>query len=242
MIKFIIGGIGSGKTITAVKEMVHSDMPCFTNITIKHKNIIRLKVEHIVRKEVIGVTAKGKQIIDLKINWDFWNEQIKKYKKFNIVIDEAHNIINSRRSMSKWNILFSTWLTQIRKIIGDSEHNHLYMVSQRLNSLDLVGRDLVNEIIYCQKIPLAVYDGEIEQYIPITTDTEVYENSRKKIKELQIINIIKTVFCGEDCVEMFLYFKGGYKSYNYRTRFLANDYFKFYDTYQIVQFGEGVYL
>lgn len=218
MIKLIIGGIGSGKTLSAVKEIVDNNKPCFVNFEVNHPKAIRLKEEHIIKKVEIdqGCYKDGREKpkkYNYEVNWDFWNDYINTHGSFDIYIDEAHNVLHSRRSVTKWNVLFTMWLSQIRKILTSLEGNHLYLISQRITGIDVVARELAGEIIYvsCQKF-----------------DNEVW--------------IFKTYFTGQFCMESFAAFFGGSKSYSYRSYFYGCPYFKYYNTHSIVNFGEKVYI
>lgn len=232
MIKLIIGGIGSGKSLSAVKEIVSRDCPVYCSFDVKSKNVIRLKVEHIIKTEIIGYKKDGTPKKELKVNWDYWNEHID--EGFDIMIDEVHNILHSRRSMTKWNTLFSMWLAQIRKILGQSEQNHLYLISQKAERIDVSARDLANEIIYVEKQTQAEF---------IDTNTYDSRNKRYTRKLINKIIIIKHFFLGTYCLEKFYgYLNGDDKSEDYSTYFVGNPYFQFYDSYALTTFGEEAYL
>ena len=227
MIKVIIGGIGSGKTLTTVKEIITRNKNCYVNFDIKYRGATRLKESHII-KETLHEKGKPK----LSVNWEFWNKLIREGKQFDIYIDEAHNVLNSRRSMSTWNNLFTSWITQIRKLLGSSEQNHLYLITQRLNSLDLVVRDLCHLIIYCNKIQSTE-----------KSTTTIIENGRIKEKKLPNTWIIKTIFFGNYCIDKFNAFIENQSELNDgKTIFLGNPFFKYYDSFSLVTFGESVYI
>lgn len=231
MIKLIIGGIGSGKTLSAVKEIAHRPNKVYISFPVKLKNTIRLKTDHIITTEILGYNQKGEAKKQLKVNWDYWNKH--KSDGFDIMIDEVHNLLHSRRSMSKWNTLFSMWLAQIRKMLGDSEKNHLYLISQKAERIDVSARDLAQEIIYVSKqqskelIKTKIYDSRAKRY---------------KTKLLPKTYIIKTVFTGTYCLEKFYSYLNGEDSEDYQTMFLGNKYFQYYDSYALTNFGEDVYL
>ena len=214
MIIAIIGGIGSGKSVTTVKEILNKNRKCFVNFDIKSNNAVRLKVEHII-KDDITLTANGKEIHNQSVNWDFWNKE-KDKGSFDIYIDEAHNIFNSRRSQTKFNMLFSLWITQVRKLFGDKEDRDLYLITQRLSALDVVARDLAGKIIYCKKI------------MPEATKN---------------VYIIKYTFQGTYCTDKFEAFSCGLteKADNI-SFFYANPFFKYYNSHQLISFGNQVYL
>lgn len=190
---------------------------------------MRLRKEHIIKDYEVQ-DSNNKTKTELKINWDFWNKALKKYGHYHLFLDEIHNIVHSRQSMTKWNVMMSIWISQIRKILGDSEKTHIFLVSQRLKRIDTAFRDLLHKIIYCQKY-------QTKQLMR----TAVYDNQGKLIyKMLPVTWVIQYHFLGENCNERYEQFRAGYKTYKYRTGFIANPYFQFYDSYQI--FGETAYL
>ena len=150
MIIILLGGIGSGKTLSAVKEITDNDQYALTNFNLKNmKNYHRIKVSNILKKY-----TNEKDKPDFKVNWEFWEKVRKKHKNYSIYLDEIHNIIHSRRSMSKVNILMSKWVSQIRKILSDSPNNHLYLISQTLRKIDIDFRDLAQIFIWCRKFDI----------------------------------------------------------------------------------------
>jgi len=143
MIIILLGGIGSGKSLSAVKEIIDTNQYALTNFNLMGiKNFHRIKFADIIKKEKKG----------LKVNWEFWEDVRRKHKNYSIYLDEIHNIIHSRRAMSKTNILMSKWVSQIRKILSDSPNNHLYLISQTMRKIDVDFRDLAQIIIWCKKI------------------------------------------------------------------------------------------
>ena len=230
MIKLYLGGIGSGKSISIVKEIVESEQPFYTNFRIYNaKNSKRLKINDIItKKEKDDKKSKGKDVV----NWKFWRGEIQKFRNFNIAVDELHNLMHSRRSMSKFNILMSMWIAQIRKVCGSSEKTHFYAISQELERIDISVRDLANLIVWCRKV-------ETKQKITTT----VRENGRLFKKEMPMVWIVRYYFLGSDCTRRYSLFRwNGEKSYNFRTKFLANEYFSHYDSYELIDFGESEYL
>lgn len=141
MIICFLGGIGSGKSLSLVKEIQNRDQFLFTNFELKnYKQYQRIKFADVFQE-------KGEKQYD--VNWAFWNEQALKHKGYSIALDEVHNLINSRTSMSAMNILMGKWVSQIRKILSDSEDNHLYLISQTLRKIDVSFRDLIHLFCVC---------------------------------------------------------------------------------------------
>lgn len=200
MIIIYTGTIGSGKTVRAVREIFQTQSKnriTFTNFEVKGiKNIHRLKWNNIIEQ----VDEKN-----FKVNWGFWNKMRKKYKNFSIFLDEAQSIIHSRSAMTVKNKLMTIWVSQIRKILNDSPVNHLYIISQRINRIDIAFRELADLIIHHQRIKI----GD------------------------------KTVIVGYYFHSLYEYdiFAPFFKDY-----FLANPFFKYYDTTKIVKFGETEYI
>lgn len=232
MIRIMLGNVGSGKTISAVREIERSPYKVFTNIAMNHPNVIRLKYAHIITTKKIGETKSGKDINKLVVNWAFWKKQLKELKYFHIYIDELHNIMPSRRSMSQQNILMSQWVAQIRKITGSSESANFVVMSQELQRIDITIRDLAHEIIFCQKV----------ERFPFT---KTKARDGKKIKEVMLPQtfIMHTYFGGEGNVQRYWQWRDmGRKSYDRRSYYYANPFMKYYDSYELVEFGESEYL
>lgn len=222
MIIIIVGGIGSGKTLSAVKDIIQRDQLTFTNFQLfQTRKIKRLKYEHLFFKD-----EKSKK---MKLNFSFWNELTKKYGGFDIVLDEFHNVMSSRRAMSKRNVLLSDWLSQIRKILGQSEKNNLVLITQKLRRIDVNSRDLAHLCIYCMK-----------RELPIKIETMVKEHGRKKLKLLPVVMIYRFYF---DSPESLLHFQEtGARTYFRMTRFIANDYYQFFNSYELIDFGSEEYV
>lgn len=218
MIVIYTGGIGQGKTLSVVKDIIDRKNPSYTNFDLnKIKNITRLKVDHLFKEDPENNKKKT-------LNYDYWRQRIKK-GGFDIYLDEFHNIMNSRRSMSKTSVLMSDWLSQIRKILGDSEKHNLYLLTQKLKRIDVNSRDLATIAIKCEK-----------QQIPsVLIPTEVRENGKLITKRLPLTIIYKRYFRGSDALNNFEEF-GVDKSIQ-TTRFIANPYYKFFNSYELVEFG-----
>jgi len=113
--------VGSGKTISVIKDLAENKdnkfyPVTFSNIKTKGLNNILITKDMLIKKEVTGTKRNGEETYKLTFNIEFWEEQKAKYGSFNIVIDEAHTIYNSRKAMSKQNIILGDFLALIRKI------------------------------------------------------------------------------------------------------------------------------
>lgn len=185
MIIIILGGIGSGKTLSAVKDIVDNKQYALTNFKLKNiRNYHRLKISDILVKEEKKY----------RVNWEFWENVRSSHKNYSIFLDEIHNIIHSRRSMSSVNIQMSKWVSQIRKILADHPTNHLYIISQTVRKIDVDFRDLAQIVILCRKYQLGYRTIIRQTWFNGMRD---YEIGRKKLM---------TKFYGN---KYFKYFKTG---------------------------------
>lgn len=150
MIIAFIGGIGSGKTVSVIKEIVSKKGFPLTNFRLKKCHYHRLKYDDLLRYD----RDKNGKVILKGVNWEFWENLRKEHMHFSIYLDEVHNIISSRTSMSKRNIYLSQWISQIRKVLSDSANNHLYIITQTPRKLDVNFRELTHVVIACKKIEL----------------------------------------------------------------------------------------
>lgn len=149
---FVANGIvihNSGKTACEVREMMMNRnlRRTFTNIQTKLDNQVTLTPDMIIKRDAIGQKRDGTPVFDYTLNVDFWkglNEPI------NVVLDEAHSILNSRRSMSKTNIIMTDWLALVRRVLGgtDSGYGELVFITQLPNRLDSIARDMATQVRY----------------------------------------------------------------------------------------------
>jgi len=152
-IRIYSGSVGAGKSLSAVRDIVLnvSNRTTYSNIrTYGVKNNILIKPEMIIKKEIDRVMKKkstGEEVTIYKksLNIDFW-KNIKEC--IDVVIDEAHTVFSSRRSMSKQNILMSEWLALIRRVLGsaDGEIGNLILITQMVGKIDLNARDMCNQV------------------------------------------------------------------------------------------------
>ena len=149
MIRLSLGNVGSGKTLMEVREMMidPSKKLTFTNIQTKIPHAKLISPQMIVKKVPLVSGRDGKMKYDLKLNVEYW-KAIK--EPINVVIDEAHIILNPRRSMSKVNVVTTDWLAMIRRVLGQAEsgEGNLVLITQLWNRLDVVARDMATQIRY----------------------------------------------------------------------------------------------
>jgi hypothetical protein len=182
MIIIIIGGIGQGKSLTAARMIAQSKNFAYTNFKVKEKlPYHRLNFQDIF---LFATNEKTSKKTIMGINFDFWNTALKK-KNFSIYIDEVHNYFHARTAMTKLNIWFSKWYSQIRKVLQDSEQNHLVLITQSLRKIDIDARELASIIIECHKysanniviIRLSYYDGAQNYELGRKSKIEVFEGN-----------------------------------------------------------------
>lgn len=187
MIISIVGGVGSGKSVTAVKSILEDNekgITVYTNfgIDIPHYNI---SIDEINKYPVYK--EEGKQ---------YWLEKFSG-KQIAIYIDEASSWMDARSSMTTNNKNVTAWISQIRKMLGGNETSHLYIISQLRKQIDVRSRDLTHISIHCSKKFKGKYEGQPK--VVIKNTIIIHETSK----------IIKTSF-------------------------IANPYFKLYDTHELI--------
>ena len=158
MIVMMLGLQGSGKTACCVREICTdaSGRTYFSNIMTKGiRNNILIKPDMIVEKHPIIDAKTGNVLIkkgvpqyNMTVNKDFWKSAEIKYKGLNIIIDEAHSILNSRRSMSKSVQVILDWISLLRRVLGSTEsgYGRLYLVTQIERRLDIVPKEMTTQV------------------------------------------------------------------------------------------------
>ena len=143
MIRLILGKMGSGKTASVVREMCLNidDKITYSNIIIKNNKkypfIKQIKRDMIITK-------------DKTFNKEYWIELSKKNKAINVVLDEAHTLIDSRRFMSKENKIMMDFIALLRRVLGDSGdgYGELILITQLGRRLDIISRELATNVQY----------------------------------------------------------------------------------------------
>lgn len=155
MIRIFLGNVGSGKTACAVREMFKEDhRKTYSNIKTKMEHQIDINPSMIIQKEVVDTkknkkTGEENPVYQYKLNLDYWKKISKKEKNgINVVLDEAHSIINARRGMSKVNIIMTDWLALLRRILGETEAGigNLTFITQLPNRIDIIARDMATQV------------------------------------------------------------------------------------------------
>lgn len=224
MIITMSGGVGSGKTISAVRQAIieAEDNLVITNFKIKKlKNYYRLKKGDIL-KDVSGHPRKKEFVV----NWEFWE----KHKNCDIFLDEVHNLINSRNSMSLENRKYSEWIAQIRKVWGASgDQNYLdAMRKMNNNTFNKYHQKIYsrsNNIFFITQKPRKI-DVNIKDLV------HVHIQCSKKVINGKTF-IFQSHFLGDDNLSGVEMMEMGVKPKI--SFFYANPYFKRYDSYEIVK-------
>lgn len=138
MIKCFIGDIGSGKTLSLIRDIYKNHYlkgnTIYTNVGIKFPN------------------QKNVKLMDKDFLKQF-SEKSVELQNACVIIDEAHIFMDSRRSMSSRNIAFTKFVTQSRKKSVD-----LYITTQdkspehfmKSGQVELRIRKLTDQIIFCE--------------------------------------------------------------------------------------------
>ena len=232
MIRAYIGGVGSGKSISAVRFMVKRGVKTFVNFEVHVPFAERIKKDYIIQSNEIINEKSGKVVkTEKSVNWKFWKEAIKKYGGYDFVLDEVQQLVNARRAMSRESILLTMWFAQIRKIMGSTEQHEIVLISQRISKIDVAWRDLIHEVVITQKV-------EMKKRIP----TRLWENGKIVTRLIPEIRIINFHFLGDSCLSNAEGHMMGMKCHSYKDWFVANSYMQYYDSYSIVEFGSDDYV
>ena len=232
--------MGSGKTACMVREIIKNidDKINYTNIKIFNKKAryVLINRDMIIKKELLSTTKKGEPNYKYMLNEEFWKNLRKEKKYINVILDEAHTLVDSRRAMSKENKIMMDFIALLRRILGDSDSDYgeLILITQLGRRLDVIARDLVNNVHYhichykkrCNKCKFAIYENneqlEKMKICPVC-------NNNKFIKS----NFIIEKFEFENVEKCSIWIDTGIK--NYFKHYYITDiekYFKFYDTFQ----------
>jgi len=144
----------SGKTACAVREIFkdHLRIKTYSNIITSLPQQITISKDKIVKKEIVDYkknkkTGEDKPIYEETLNIDYWKQL---NEPINVILDEAHTILNSRQAMKKQNILVTQWLALIRRVLNQGEglSGDLTFITQLPNRLDIIARDMATHVRY----------------------------------------------------------------------------------------------
>ena len=93
-------------------------------------------------------TGEQEPVYEIKFNVDFWKEIAEKEGSINVGLDEAHSLLNSRRSMSKRNIIMTDFLALLRRILGNdpSGYGELTPITQLERRIDVIAKEMATNI------------------------------------------------------------------------------------------------
>ncbi len=157
MIRISLGNIGSGKTVCEVREMFLSQNKrlTYSNIKTKIPNQIDINAGMIIKEKIINykknkLTGKQEPVYKHELNLDYWKKVSSKPVGISVVLDEAHSIMNARRSQSKINIIISDWISLVRRVLGEDStgSGDLVLISQLPRRLDAIAREMATQIRY----------------------------------------------------------------------------------------------
>lgn len=247
MIRIFTGNVGSGKTADAVMEMAQKQRLTYTNIATKLKNCHDLKPENIINRTEVGQKkTKGSDIVQpiykMSLNVDFWKNIP---KPCDVVLDECHSILSSRRSMSNTNRIISEWLSMLRRALNESgsRTGHLTLITQRYMSIDENARNLATQIRHhvCHWItrcPRCLFQFEESSQMPEIAEECPACLSEKITRTGHMIEILKF-----DSEESYLAWKidGTDTAYDHYQINNISRYFPMYNTLQWDNLFNGYY-
>lgn len=235
MIICICGGVGTGKSITAIHYLFSACKAdgILTNFNVKNnKNVYRLKREDVIQEQSTIPEGCKKPVTKKSVNWDFWAE----HRNCDVFLDEVHNLISSRNSMSTSNRVFSEWVSQIRKVWSQSGDTNLIETIKRLDNT--IFNKIWTEALSRSRNLYYISQTERKTDINFRELTQVLIRCRKIIIDNKTIIINYIWFAGDygDAFEAELL---GIKPKIHV--FLADKYFSKYDSYEIIR-SQGEYL
>ena len=103
-----------------------------------------IKKEHIFSEQVIRIKKTGEPEIKLVLNANYWKELKQKEPTTTVILDEAHTLLNPRRSMSKKNEVMGDFLALLRRIVGTSSlgQGELILITQLERRLDVIAKEM----------------------------------------------------------------------------------------------------
>ena len=228
MIYIIVGGVGSGKSLGACKTIIDRGCKAYTNFDmIGVKGYHRLKYSDIISSEVESVKKDGSpKKMKVDVNFKYWEKQMKGKEGFDIYVDELQSVANSRRSQSTENVIWGKFISQIRKMLGSTEKNNIYLITQRPGSIDIQFRELAHVWILCNKVTIHAVElaTETPEGVKMLPMTIIVQNYFRSLDELEIFNRTDN-----DRIPFM------------RKGFIGNNYYKYYNSYALIDFsGEYV--
>ena len=149
-----LGNIGSGKTACMVREMfLNKDMrTTYSNILTKGLKFNKaIDPSMIIKRTLIDIKHKrdgsSEEIFKLELNKEYW-QKVK--EPVNVIIDEAHSIINARKARSPVNIVVSDWIALMRRVLGEdaTTEGELVFITQLPRRIDVIAREMAHQVRY----------------------------------------------------------------------------------------------
>jgi hypothetical protein len=242
-----LGNIGSGKTVSAVKEMVDNvdNRKFYTDIIPTKQRltpqIVQLNPDMMVIKQLKRTLkhrdGKTEDVYDYKLNDQFWLDR--RNEKKSIVIDECHKYMDARRSYSKVNKLFNDFLALARRIVEDSQGGgNMIFITQLGRRADVILREMAHEVKYhkCWYHKTCKSCGAHWQEHSDMPDGARFHvcpacHGYDLVKHGHVIE----VFCFDSIKTFQLWDEFGKNTQMFYKRYFISDitnYFKYYDTHQ----------
>lgn len=232
MITIFLGMLGSGKTASAVRELVNDKSGRITYSNLAVRNI--KNVYHIKPQDIISKTEDEKGKITFDLNKEFW---LKQKKPLNILWDEIHLTANSRKSMSNINMVFSKFMAMARRLVGFDKrgYGHLIFIAQAERTIDVNIKELASEIRYhksywivkCEECSVSIIANSEMEQIETCLNCGSWKIERKGL------NVeVRHFRTWGDYMNFKLNMPGKWHNKRYMIKDMA-DYFGYYDTMQM---------
>jgi hypothetical protein len=236
---FVANGIvvhNSGKTASIVREIVMRDDGKTT-----FSNIVMPQVEHNIEINKSMIVheiddpknpKKTKQVL----NVEFWKEAVNQYGGINVVIDEAHTILNARRGMSKQSEVMSEFIALLRRVIGGASEGYgkLVLITQLDRRIDVIAREMATRIKFC-RCHYEVSCSDCGYSVVETNDTpeKCHRCPRCRSFKVKPNNFIIEIFLFEN-MEKYERFAFWHLKTYYHHYYITDieQYFQYYDTLQ----------
>ena len=220
MIINLLGNVGSGKTIWLIRYIIKHNNFTYANMDLMHyKKFHRIKKSDVYMDKPKKFNKKGEVTsYSLDVNWNFWDTARKKHN-FDIAIDEIQAIWGSTRANTNEGRCGMEFLCQVRKVLMGNKNNHIFALSQRVNGIPTAFRDLSHLWIVFQS----------KEFPSRLMKTKLCDGSYKMIPQTYI-------YCNyfEKTDDAVAFFENGFGKPKKTITFLANPYYRYYDTHQII--------
>ena len=214
-----------------------------TNIDVKGKDfshVMKLKGDMIVKKEFVSYKRDGTPQYKLSLNVEFWKNLVKEKGSVSICLDEAHILLNPRRSMSKVNVLMNDWLSMLRRVIGSQDgsgQQELILITQLSRRIDIVAKELASDINYvvshyisrCSKCGHRWNESN-------ETANKFYRCPKCNDWHIHKIKFFIEVYCFKNIDAFNMFYEGGVKTYY--SRYMINNIESIFNNYNTLQWDD----